>query len=404
VLRRCKHHHRRVGSLLAIAAFSAFPLDAAVARTFGDPLPGLTAEQLELFEDGKLEFEEVDTVEDGLGPTFNGRGCAECHHQRAIGGASAQNNEVRAGQFANGAFVNLSGGSLFQINSIPPTSECGEVVPPEANVIARRQTQPLFGMGLMEAIPEATILARADPDDRNGDGISGRAPIVFDPATNSMRVGRFGWKSQVATLLTFSGDAYLNEMGITNDLFPQEEAPNGNTARLQACDTVPDPEDGREPETGRRGIDNFENFMRFLGPPPRGTINLDVIIGGVIFDYIGCDSCHTTRMMTGPNAIAALDRKAVVLWSDLLLHDVGDTNGDGIPGDGIPQGEAGPNELRTPPLWGLRASPPYLHDGSAPTIREAILRHAGEARRVVAFFRLLPAYAQQKLMAFLESL
>jgi CxxC motif-containing protein (DUF1111 family) len=404
VLRR-NQHNRRVGSLWAFATISVFSLEGVAApNNFGDPLPGLTAEQLALFEEGKEEFEEVETAADGLGPTFNGRGCAECHSQPVVGGASAQNNEVRAGQVGKEGFIALPGGSIFQIDSIPPTSVCGEVVPPEANVIALRQTQPLFGMGLIEAIPDASILVRADPADQNGDGVSGRAAWVFDPATNSTRLGRFGWKAQVATLLTFSGDAYLNEMGITNDLFPEEEAPNGEVARLQSCDGVPDPEDETDPETGRRGIDDFENYMRFLGPPPRANITLPVIAGELIFVAIGCAGCHTPVMLTGPNAIPALDRKPVVLYSDLLLHDVGDTDGDGFPGDGIPQADAAANELRTAPLWGLRASAPFLHDGSAPTIRDAILRHGGEASQATARFRSLPPIARDLLLTFLESL
>jgi len=388
-------NHQRVGSLLAVAAISALGLGSvANGQTFGDPLGGLTAEQLALFEAGKLEFEEVDDEEEGLGPTFNGRSCVECHSQPAVGGSSAT-NEVRAGQLINGTFVNLPGGSLFQIDAI--RRKCREVVPPEANVITKRQTQPLFGMGLIEAIPEALIRAQADPNDENGDGISGRAATVFDPATNRMRLGRFGWKAQVASLLAFSGDAYLNEMGITNDLFPTEEAPNGDIALLAACDHVPDPEDERDPETGRRGIDDFENFMRLLGPPPPGPITLAVAAGATYFVGIGCGKCHTPVLVTGSNVIPALNLKLVPLYSDLLLHDVGT-------GDGIPQGDAGPNEIRTAPLWGLRASSPFLHDGSAPTIKEAILRHDGEARAVINKFRSLSGTEQDLLITFLKSL
>jgi CxxC motif-containing protein (DUF1111 family) len=357
----------------------------------------LTAEQLALFRDGKLDFEEVETNNEGLGPTFNARGCAQCHSLPATGGASVQNNEVRAGRIVNGTYVDLPGGSLFQISSIAPTSKCREQIPPEANVISFRQTQPLFGMGLIEAIPEATIRAQADPADRNGDGISGRAASVFDPATSGTRLGRFGWKAQVATLLTFSGDAYLNEMGITNDLFSEENAPNGDMARLQACDVMPDVEDHADSATGLRGIDLFENFMRFLAPPPRGKITADVMQGEAIFGAIGCATCHTPVMTTGRNAIAALDQVPVALFSDLLLHDVGT-------GDGIPQADAGPYEFRTTPLWGLLASRPFLHDGSAATIEKAIRRHGGEASAVTANFLALSKREQDLLVTFLESL
>jgi CxxC motif-containing protein (DUF1111 family) len=212
-----------------------------------------------------------------------------------------------------------------------------------------------------------------------------------------MRVGRFGWKAQQASLLGFSADAYLNEMGITNDLALQENAPNDDEVRLRDCDQVPDPEDAPDAETGRRGIDNFENFMRFLGPPPRGEITAQVMRGEAIFREVGCAQCHTPAMQTGPNPIAPLDQKTVPLFSDLLLHDVGT-------GDGIVQGGAGADELRTSPLWGLRMSHPFLHDGSAATIEEAIRRHAGEATRVTRRFRRLRSAQREDLLAFLRSL
>jgi CxxC motif-containing protein (DUF1111 family) len=386
---------------VAAAVISVLGMETAptgqVGPAFGDPLPALTADQSALFAEGQQDFKQVETVADGLGPTFNNRGCAVCHISPATGGSSPTIKEVRAGRLVNGVFTNLPGGSLFQISAIAPMSVCKEVLPPEANVIAFRQTPPLFGMGLIEAIPEATIRAQADPNDLNGDGISGRAASAVDPATGATRLGRFGWKAQVPSLLGFSGDAYLNEMGITNDLFPTENAPNGDQARLQACDTVPDPEDTPDPLTGRRGIDRFANFMRFLGPPPRGAITADVIQGEALFVGVGCAKCHTPVMTTGPNSIAALDSKPVELFSDLLLHDVGT-------GDGIPQGDAQANEIRTPPLWGLRVSQPFLHDGSAVSIEAAILRHAGEASGVIQAFNQLARAEKDLLIAFLNSL
>jgi CxxC motif-containing protein (DUF1111 family) len=392
VLPRVTRRNSRVGSTLAVAVVLVLSSGGvATAQRFGDPLPGLTAEQLALFEDGKEEFREVETADDGLGPTFNAQSCAICHASPATGGASPARNEVRAGRQVNGAFVNLPGGTIFQIFSL--RKECREEIPPEANVIAERQTQPLFGMGLVEAIPDSTIRARSDPNDADGDGISGR------PGR-----GRFGWKAQIVSLLEFSGDAYVNEMGITNELFPDEQVPNGDLGVLAACDEVPDPEDVRDPVTGRRDIDEFENFMRFLGPPPRGGITAAVIAGEAVFNRIGCAKCHTPVMMTGPNAIAALDRKPVPLFSDLLLHDVGDTDGDGFAGDGIEQQGTRPEEIRTAPLWGLLASRPFLHDGSATSVEQAILRHAGEASAVIANFRSLSGTERDQLLAFLDSL
>ncbi len=362
---------------------------------FGKALPGTTAEQLTLFNAGKQEFEQVEEIEDGLGPIFNARSCAECHAIPAVGGSGFM-NEVRAGREAEGAYDDLPGGSLYQLFSINP-EKCQEVVPSNANIMAFRQATSLFGAGLIEAIPDETILARADPDDRNLDGISGRVHIVLDVPSNKMRVGRFGWKAQQASLLGFSADAYLNEMGITSDLAPRENAPNGDEAKLKLCDVVADPEDKRDPKTGRRGIDNFENFMRFLAPPPRGPITPQVMRGEALFNSIGCAQCHTPVMQTGDNRIEALNRKPVPLYSDLLLHDV-------ETGDGIIQGAAPADVLRTPPLWGLRASGPYLHDGSAGTIEQAVLRHGGEA--FTARFRYTMSATAQKrdLLAFLSSL
>ncbi len=142
---------------------------------------------------------------------------------------------------------------------------------------------PLFGAGLVEAVPDETLLALEDPFDRDRDGISGRAAIVTDVATGQRRVGRFGWKAQIATLLTFSGDAYTNEMGITNDMFPLEPLGGISQARLRECDLVKDPEDAVDPRTGKRAIDNFEAFMKFLAPIPRGAITDEVRTGEQVF-------------------------------------------------------------------------------------------------------------------------
>ncbi|HXF06003.1 MAG TPA: di-heme oxidoredictase family protein [Blastocatellia bacterium] len=394
-------HLKLVMALLFVTCWAWAPSGEGTSRQesgagFGDPLPGLSAEQMALFLEGKEDFEEIEEVADGLGPVFNARGCAECHAVPVTGG-SGITNEVRVGfRDVDGTFRDVPGGSLIQIFSVAP-DRCQERIPAEANVVAFRQVQPLFGIGLIEAIPEEAIVAQADPEDRDGDGISGRAARVLDLATNRVRLGRFGWKAQQASLLGFAGDAYLNEMGITNDLAREENPPNGDMARLAECDSVADPEDVPDPMTGRRGIDNFVNFMQLLGPPPRGPITEAVRRGEQIFTTIGCARCHTPAFQTGDHPIAALSRKTVPLYSDLLLHDVGT-------GDGIPQGDAGPTEFRTPPLWGLRMSRPFLHDGSAATIEEAIRRHAGEARRVTERFLMLTPAERADLLAFLESL
>src|SRR6185295_11720645 len=203
----------------------------------GDPLPGINGSELEEFRLGLEDFTEVETVEDGLGPAFNGSSCAVCHSVPAIGGAGVVTEVRAARRDEQGEFVELvpTSGSLFQIFSIP-THTCQPIIPPEANVISRRVPIPLFGAGLVEAIADETLLALDDAGDRNRDGISGKAAIVTDIATGHRRVGRFGWKAQHATLLAFSGDAYRNEMGITNDLFPREYAFGISRDQMKLCD------------------------------------------------------------------------------------------------------------------------------------------------------------------------
>jgi CxxC motif-containing protein (DUF1111 family) len=296
----------------------------------------------------------------------------------------------------NGLFDPLEhlGGSLLQRFAIDPVAR--EQVPREANVVAQRNSTPLFGLGLIEAIPDAAIVAHAER--RKPDGIAGRAAMVVDATTGETRVGRFGWKAQHASLLAFSGDAYRNEMGITNRFFPTENAPNGNLALLAAFDRVADPEDVVDPATGRGDVDALADFMRFLAPPERLQGNPSARAGEALFANVGCATCHVPSMTTGPNAIAVLDRKTVALYSDLLLHDMG-----GL-GDGIAQAAAGPREIKTPPLWGLRVSAPYLHDGRAPTIDQAIRQHDGEASVARSRYEGLNPQQRQQILDFLRSL
>jgi CxxC motif-containing protein (DUF1111 family) len=303
---------------------------------------------------------------------------------------------TRFGRIVNGVFDSLAnlGGSLLQRFAIDPAAQ--EVVPPEANVVAQRLSPPLFGAGLIEAIPDAAILAYAAQ--AKGDGIFGRAAIVTDVATGTQRVGRFGWKAQQATLLSFAGDAYSNEMGITNRLFPAENAPNGNAALLAQFDTVADPEDVADPATGLSDIDRLANFMRLLAPPPALAPAPSDVVGQQLFAQIGCAACHRPSMQTGPSPFAALNRQNVPLYSDLLLHDMGSL------GDGIAQADAGMREMRTAPLWGLHARTPFLHDGRAPTLDAAIRAHDGEAARVRDRYLGLPPDLQRQLRDFLSRL
>ena len=396
--RRAARAAVRGALLLAVVTASGAAAAGQHPPAPGDPLPGITPAEFEQFRLGLEDFLEVETAEEGLGPAYNGTSCASCHAVPAIGGV-APVTTVRAGvRESDGTFRDFdpARGSLFQLFSVP-THGCQSVIPAEANVIARRQPIPLFGAGLVEAIPDAAILAREDPHDADGDGVSGRAARVTDRATGAPRIGRFGWKAQIATLLEFSGDAYRNEMGITNDLFPAELTFDLTANQLRRCDPLPDPEDVPEPSTGRRGIDNFESFMKLLAPPARGAASARTRRGRQVFEAIGCAVCHVPVLTTGASLNPVFDRRAAPLFSDLLLHDVGT-------GDGIRQAAAMPHEIRTPALWGLRHRRPFLHDGSAATPLEAALRHANEAQRARDRLLALPAGDLAALMAFLDSL
>jgi CxxC motif-containing protein (DUF1111 family) len=388
------------GLLAAWAATLGAPALGQVITRPGDPLPGITAQEFDAFRAGLNAFTGVESVEDGLGPAFNGTSCGVCHSVPAIGGVSPM-AELRAGhRNADGAFRGLDadGSTLVHTFSVP-NHVCQPVLPEDANVVARRVPIPLFGAGLIEAIPDETLLVLADPLDRNRDGSAGRASIVVDAATGERRVGRFGWKAQVATLLTFAGDAYRNEMGITNDVFPREYAYGISAQQLKACDAGSDPEDRRDPVTGLRDIDHFATFMRFLAPIARGPVDDTVRNGERVFASIGCAACHVPALATGASSNPLFDRRTVPLFSDLLLHDIGT-------GDGIRQADstASPDEMKTPPLWGLRRRRPLLHDGSAATIEDAIARHAGEARLASDGFARLDDVSRAALLAFLHSL
>jgi CxxC motif-containing protein (DUF1111 family) len=389
---------RRIIAAAALVFVGALSTAQSQSGGPGAPLAGITPVEFEEFRLGLDDFVEVEATEEGLGPAFNGTSCAVCHNVPAIGGGGVI-AELRAGRRnAQGDFEPLdpSGETLFHLFSVPGHG-CQPIVPADATVFARRVPIPLFGAGLVEAIPDETLRALEDPNDRDRDGVSGRAALVTDVATGERRVGRFGWKAQHATLLTFGADAYRNEMGITNDIFPEEMANGVSAARMRACDRFPDPEDVRDPLTRRRGIDNFASFMRLLAPAGRGGIDDEVRAGEQVFTAIGCATCHVPALQTGPSANPVFHRKMVPLFSDLLLHDVGT-------GDGIRQGIAEPNEIRTPALWGLRLRRPLLHDGSAGTAEDAVRRHGGEAALARRGFDRLTDADRAALLAFLRSL
>ena len=396
----------------------------AVARgggraQFGKALDGLNMDERKVFRDAKEEFEAAEDAGGGLGPIFNEVSCVACHSVPAVGGSSPI-SEPRAQRVDGGTHFEFPGGSLFQVNAIRP--DCQEVIPSDANARTLRQTTPLFGSGLIEAIPDFQIEAYRALQHRTHPAQEGRVHRVVDVASAATRVGRFGWKAQQATLLAFSADAYVNEMGITSRLFPNENAPNGDRVKLAACDSVADPEDTED------DIVAFADFMRMLAPPPRdyqwerdrdddqaydrwrhasggqgrgqnGPRRREpsqLQRGEMIFESVGCAVCHRAGYTTSTR-IAALDRQRVDAYSDFLLHDVGT-------GDGIIQGDALGNELRTAPLWGISESAPYLHDGSASTIESAIEHHGNQAAAAREAYGRLSRAESEAVLAFLDSI
>jgi CxxC motif-containing protein (DUF1111 family) len=397
-----KFHHAFAACALVFVATLTATLAGQVSLRPGAPLPGITPADFERFRLGLDDFLEVETAEEGLGPAYNATSCAVCHNMPGVGGGGVI-AEVRAAyRDADGRFRLIPGyeggpgETLFHLFSTP-NHACQPIMPADVDVVARRIPIPLFGAGLVEAIPDETIRALEDPDDRDRNGISGRAAIVVDLGSRASRVGRFGWKGQHATLRAFAADAYRNEMGITNELMPREMAAGISHEAMKLCDPIPDPEDLPDPRTGLSALDNFEAFMKFLAPLPRAAGTDEGREGERQFAAIGCTSCHVAAMQTGPSSNPLFDRKMVPLFSDLLLHDI-DT------GDGIEQEAALANEIRTPALWGLRFRRPLLHDGSAATVADAIERHGREAALAREGYRRLDPAGRRALLAFLNSL
>lgn len=395
-IRRSIAFHATIALIVSASVTEAqVPPRPQPATQPGDSLPGLDAKSLAQFVAGLQEFTNVETPETGLGPLFNNVSCAACHLSPAVGGSSAV-FVTRYGRAQNGVFDPLAsqGGSLLHQFSTDP--QLRESVPADANVVARRITTPLFGAGLIEAIPDGAIAAAEAR--RKPDGVRGHVARITDLTSGMPRAGRFGWKGQHATLLAFAADAYQNEMGITNRFFPTENAPNGNRALLESLVAPAGPEDEVDPATGKGDIDVAADFMRLLAPPPRLAFTASAAAGETLFIASGCAECHQPQYQTARNDVAALDRRPVNLYSDLLLHDMGSL------GDGIAQANAGPREIRTAPLWGLRLRRLYLHDGRAGTLDAAIRAHDAEAASARERYARLPAPLRQQLVDFLGSI
>ena len=362
------------------------------APSLGAPLNGLTREQREQFDKGRVEFERVFTPETGLGPLFNANACAECHEDPVTGGVGDEAELhvaiLRAGNVCDPLVQ--KGGPVFQQQVTPALKAIlgidSEPVPPETTARATRTTPDIFGFGLLDAVPDAAILANADPDDRNHDGISGRPNRFFDG-----RLGRFGRKAFLPNLREFNAGAFVIEQGITNPLSPDEGTVGGNPIPPGA-DPVP------EPEISQQAVDAADAFVRFLAPPAPLKFTEAAKRGRKIFSNIGCAKCHLPKLKTGDHPVAALRNKTVAAYTDLLLHDMGPDLAD------ICLGLATPSEFRTEPLMGLRLAKVFLHDGRASSIEEAIRLHGGEGAGSRDNFQKLSDADRQALLDFLKSL
>ena len=383
-------------ALLVASAVFAASAHIAAQRQGGTPVADLTIAQRQAFDEGSRTFAKVYTIADGLGPVLNDDSCADCH--RAGGGSNR--TVSRFGRVDRGQFDPLErlGGSLIQSRGIGSVTTVdgthvflGEQIPEEASVTARRRSTPLLGLGFVDAVPDVVWVGIAEQERLADPSTAGRVQHAFERSTGAFIVGKFGWKAQVSSLLQFAGDALLNEMGITSPGFRDEVCPQGNCQALAFNPTPALNDDGRD-------VAAITDFMTMLAAPVRGPIISDIASGDRVFHEIGCEACHRSSIETGPSPIRALDRAVFHPYSDFLLHDMGSL------GEGITQGLAGGVEMRTAPLWGLRSTTRYLHDGSATTLEQAISRHDGQGRAARERFDRLEADRLTWLLAFLRSL
>ena len=384
-----------VRAVVLLAAVAACSRTLPEAAAVGDPVPGLTDEEIARFDAGRALFDRVFAVDEGTGPLFNENQCSACHTFPAPGGTGEQLVIKATRRLPDGSCDILAseGGENLRRQATPALAELGierDTIPSATADIATFAVPFLFGLGAADLVPEQALHEAADPDDRDGDGISGRVGRTPDG-----RAGRFGRKADVASLDDFTHLALFNEMGITTTSHTRERGPNG-APLPQGVDPAPDPELGDGP------VDLITDFVRMLAPPPRPAPDPDaaplIAHGEALFTAVGCAACHTPHVTTGPSPLAPLDRVRAPLYSDLLLHDLGPALASTCaPG-------ATETEYRTAPLLGLRHRRPYLHDLRATTLERAIELHGGEARSARDAFAALPIADRQALLRFLRSL
>jgi CxxC motif-containing protein (DUF1111 family) len=445
------------GSLITGCASGADQDDIALEDTVssaitavGDALPGTDAAG---FAEAKAAFEVVDTIDDGVGPIFNERGCAVCHFQGAIGGAGTQ-IERRFGTFVNGRFEPLAndglgpfparGGSLRQLMTLGDFTGLNgqrchvplEREPPEATVHnVGRQTTPLFGLGLVDAMPDSFFDGIAASQPTAIRGIANRVSILLPNLDDSgqriggTRVGRFGWKSGIATLSQFAADAYVNEIGITTQhcvagrsitTFSTEQQPNG-IAQPAGCDdrAPPVPADVRGVPAStdefvgtcangqselQEDVAEFTEFMTLLAPAPRAIVDQAATTRGqALFSQVGCNGCHLATAFRTPASPAngVPGNFSFSPFSDFLVHDMGD-GGDFI--GNFNDTVAVTRRMRTAPLWGIRFRTQLMHDGTAGDIPTAIGKHQGQGSTAAGNFSRLSAAQKNDLVTFVRSL
>ena len=358
------------------------------------------------FDADRNVFDERETNDDGLGPLYNAQSCGECH-QNPVSGGISQITELRAGHFNGITFVDHPGGSLINDRAIDANIQ--ERVLGGNEVRTFRTSLNTLGDGFIEAIDSNVLAGIAVTQPAGQAGTFIQVPV--NEAGNAVRGARFGWKNQHASLLSFSADAYLNEMGITSPLQPNENTRNG--VSVAAFDDVADPEDPAVAGAPfGADVTTFARFMRATKAPPRDAAlaaTADAIAGSNLFNSVGCAICHVRNFTTVPAGTvinngaftvpAAIGNKTIHPFSDFLLHNVG--TGDGIVQNG---GQGTRNQLRTPPLWGMRTRDRLMHDGDTVNRNEAILRHAGQATAIINAYNALSDTQKNQLITFLNSL
>jgi len=380
------------GLALQGCAPNAQDASEAVATDFGDPLPGLTAEEVERFAAGRLIFAHPFSAEEGVGPRYNENACNACHTDPADGGTGETNVRKATRLLADGRcdLLTAEGGENLRIQLTVPGQGSERVPTPASATHSATFTIPfLFGIGIVEGIPEARLRELADPDDADGDGVSGRLGLdAFG------RVARFGRKADVATIADFVEGAFRHEMGMTTPSMPDEGQAGAVPPLDPAVAGSADP--AADPELTQAQIDAVTDFLRFLAPPTRRGDPEEE--GSALFTALGCEGCHVREHTAEWDDVPAIDGAVIELYSDLLLHDMGPDL------EGTCTAAAGTREYRTEPLLGLRARRIFLHDGRARRVMDAILAHGGEAQAARDAFAGLDRLTQEVLLRFLDTL